>query len=170
MQLKTFINRRLPNPERLRQHRVLRLFGPLMDAPYLWHLNRRSAAGALAIGIFCAWMPVPFQMLLAAAGAMLFRVNLPLCVALVWLNNPLTMLPLFYSAYALGAWLRTAPVQPFTMELSWSWLQHSLSSVGPSLLLGCIVLGIITALLGAVLLHQGWAVAVRRRWQRRHQA
>lgn len=54
----------MPDPEKLRNHKHLRIFGSLLNKPNLWALNRRSAPGAFAIGLFVAWMPMPFQMVL----------------------------------------------------------------------------------------------------------
>ena len=95
---KKTIQRFLPDPNKIRHHKSLKIFGRLLQDANLWHLNRRSARGAFAVGLFFAFIPVPFQMVLAAAGAILFRVNLPISVALVWLTNPLTMPPIFYGA------------------------------------------------------------------------
>ena len=50
-----------------------------------------------------AFLPVPFQMVLAALGALWRRVNLPLAVALICITNPLTMAPAFYLCYKVGA-------------------------------------------------------------------
>ena len=102
---KKFLQRLMPDHRTIREHRHLRFLGTLLHDPNLWHLNRRSASGAFAVGLFVAWVPVPFQMLLGAIGAILFRVNLPLSAALVWVSNPLTMPPLFYFAYLVGGWL-----------------------------------------------------------------
>ena len=75
---KKFIKRLMPNHRTIREHKHLRFLGSLLHDPNLWHLNRRSASGAFAVGLFMAWVPVPFQMLLGAIGAIAFRVNLPL--------------------------------------------------------------------------------------------
>ena len=56
----------------------LRPFQSSLLHPRLWHLNRHSAAGAVAIGLFCGLIPGPLQMIGAAIGALVFRVNLPL--------------------------------------------------------------------------------------------
>ena len=66
---KHLIKRLIPDHEIVRGHKHLQIFGRLLHDPNLWHLNRRSAAGAFAVGLFMAFAPVPFQMLLAAGAA-----------------------------------------------------------------------------------------------------
>lgn len=163
MQLKRLLNRWMPNPAQLRHHPRLRLFGRWLDRPTLWHLNRRTAARAFAVGLFCAWLPIPFQMVVAVAGALLLGANLPLSVALVWLNNPVTLMPMFYGAYKLGARLLGTAPQPFTFEASWQWLSHSFATLGPALLLGTLLLGSLCALLGAIVIERLWTCSVLRR-------
>ena len=53
------------------------MFGDSLFHPALWHLNRRSAAGGVAVGLFCGLIPGPLQMLGAGIACVLFRVNLP---------------------------------------------------------------------------------------------
>ena len=103
---KHFFRRYLPSPREVRHNRQLRLaLGELLHDPNLWHLNRRSVSGAFAVGLFLAWIPLPIQMVSAGLLALLLRVNLPLAVVLVWITNPLTMGPMFWSAWWLGAWI-----------------------------------------------------------------
>ncbi len=64
---KKTIQRFLPDPNKIRHHKSLKIFGKLLQDANLWHLNRRSARGAFAVGLFFAFIPVPFQMVLAAA-------------------------------------------------------------------------------------------------------
>ena len=109
-----FIKRITPDTEKLKAHKHLSIFGELLHNPNLWHMNRRSISGAVAVGIFCAFIPVPFQMVIAAAAAIMFRVNLPISVVTVWLSNPVTMPALFYGCYFLGAMLLGTPAQEFS--------------------------------------------------------
>jgi hypothetical protein len=99
---KKLIKRYLPDHQTLRTHRHLQVFGARLHDPNLWHLNRRSASGAFAVGLFVAFIPLPLQMLLAAALAIVTQVNLPVSVALVWITNPVTMPPIFYFCYRVG--------------------------------------------------------------------
>ncbi|WP_019615936.1 DUF2062 domain-containing protein [Psychromonas ossibalaenae] len=161
---KKFIQRFSPKPETLKAHPHLKHFGEALHNPNLWHLNRRSAAGAVAVGLFCAWMPIPFQMVLAAVLAMVFSVNLPLSVALVWISNPITMPPLFYAAYRLGAFLLGEPLVDFHFHLSFEWLAQMLETIAPALLLGCSILGLSCALLGYLLFRAFWRFSVARKW------
>lgn len=164
---KKFIQRIMPSHDSVRASRGLKIFGKLLHDANLWHLNRRSAAGAFAVGLFCAFIPVPFQMVLAAGLAIPFRVNLPLSVALVWVSNPITMPVLFYICYLVGNALIGSPEQQFHFELSWQWLGNSLSTIGPAFLLGCLILGTITSIAGYFSISLLWRQSVVSAWQAR---
>ena len=158
----------MPNHKKIRKHKYLQCFGKLLHNPALWHLNRHSVAKAFAVGLFIAWMPVPFQMVLAAGGAILFHANLPLSVVLVWLTNPITMAPMFYGAYKFGTMLLGEELQHFEMQLSFEWLMDEMSLIWEPFLLGCIALGAISALLSYLGIHCAWRAMVMHKWRNRH--
>jgi uncharacterized protein (DUF2062 family) len=162
-----WLQRFKPDTEKLRAHKSLQMLGPALHDANLWHFNRRSARNAVAVGLFCAFLPIPFQMLVAAFLAISFHAYLPLSIALVWISNPLTMPVIFYLCYVLGNALLNLPAQEFVFEVSWSWLVQSLQTVGVPLITGCLVAGGLTAIAGAVLMHFGWRFQVARRWKRR---
>jgi uncharacterized protein (DUF2062 family) len=165
---KKFIKRFMPNHNVIREHKHLRIFGSLLHDPNLFHLNRRSVAGAFAVGLFCAWVPIPFQMVLAAALAIPLRVNLPVSVALVWFSNPLTMPPLFYFAYALGTWILGIPERKFHFELSFEWLGSGLAAVWEPFLLGCFVMAVTSSFLGYVIMRLLWRISILRKLKKKN--
>ena len=67
--------------------------------PYLWEFNRREVVMATWIGVFWAMVPMPFQMIPAVIMSVVFRANILVAIAWVWLSNPFTMLPIFYFEY-----------------------------------------------------------------------
>ena len=164
---KHLIKRLTPDTEKVRSHKYLRIFGSLLHDPSLWHVNRRSVAMAFANGLFWAMMPIPFQMVAAAAGAILLRANLPISVALVWLTNPLTMPPIFYATYRIGAFLLGAPPVAGSAEFSLEYLEHSLSVIWAPLLLGSIVTGMVLGALGYAVLRLLWRQNTLKRWHAR---
>jgi hypothetical protein len=161
------IKRFLPDHRKIRDHKHLRMFGTLLHDPNLWHLNRRSASGAFFVGLLVAFVPIPFQMVLAAAVAIIARVNLPISVSLVWLTNPLTMPPLYYSAYRLGAWMLQTPKGKFNFELSFDWLANGLAAIWEPFLLGCFVMGTLSAIIGYILVDRLWRWKVIADWEHR---
>jgi uncharacterized protein (DUF2062 family) len=158
--MKKTIRRYMPNQQHIRTHKHLRIFGSLMHDPNLWHLNRRSVSGAFAVGLFMAYVPVPFQMVLAAAAAIPCRVNLPISVGLVWISNPLTMPPMFFLAYKLGAQILGTDTSQFTFELSYEWLMSGFLLIWQPFLLGCLLFGIAGALLGYLIVRVLWRLHV----------
>jgi uncharacterized protein (DUF2062 family) len=144
-----FLRRYLATPRDLRAYRSLRFaLGDLLHQPDVWHLDRRSVSGACAVGLFVAWVPLPIQMVLAATLALLFRVNLPLSVALVWIANPLTMGPMYWYAWHLGALLLDMSALAVEFESTFAWLTASLNKVWKPLSLGCLILGTASAGVG----------------------
>src|SRR6266571_224948 len=96
-----FFRKYLPSHEAVRQNRYIARFGTLLHHPNLWHLNRHSVAGGVAIGMFSGLVPGPFQMLIAAILAVPLRVNLPVALATTLYTNPLTIGPLYVIASGL---------------------------------------------------------------------
>ncbi len=162
-----FIKRFLPSHETVRNHKGLRCFGRLLHDPNLWHLNRRSAPGAFAIGLFCAFIPLPFQMLMAAGAAIVARVNLPISVALVWLTNPITIPPIFYVCYLLGNWLIGTPAQLLEFHMSMAWVEQEISNIWKPLLLGSLIIGTLSAATGYLLIRWLWYRRLFSRIERR---
>lgn len=154
------IKRFFPDHNTVRKHKHLKCFGQLLHDPNIWHLNRRSVSGAFAIGLFVAFVPIPFQMLLAAAVAIFVRVNLPIAVSLVWISNPITMPPMFYFAYKMGAWLLHVPTHAFNFELSFDWLLSELGAIWQPFLFGCFILGLISAVFCFLLVRILWRLHI----------
>ncbi len=158
-----FLKRFLPHHQTIKENKHLQIFGDWLHEPNLWHLSRRSVAGAFAVGLFFAWMPVPFQMVLAAGAAILLRTNLPISVALVWLTNPVTITPMFYFAYVIGIWIVGEPVTDFSFELSFSWLFNELSAIWKPFLVGCFTMAASSSLIGYLSIQGIWRYSILKR-------
>jgi uncharacterized protein (DUF2062 family) len=115
-------------------------------------------AGATGVGLFVAFLPVPFQMVVAALGALWLRVNLPLAVALIFVTNPLTMGPAFYLCYKVGAWLLggTTIRTGKDFKPSIEWLLDQLAIIWQPLVTGSLLIGAISSLLGYFLVQLLW--------------
>jgi len=108
----------LPTPKEIQQYRYLHIFGDSLKQPELWTFNRQSTAKGVAIGLFCAFLPIPFEIIPAIFIAAMLRGNLPFAVAGIWISNPLTWVPLYTPCYLLGAWL--IGIQPhFLISFLW---------------------------------------------------
>lgn len=155
-----FFQRFLPHPQTIKENKALSIFDHWLHDVSLWHLSRRSVAGAFAVGLFFAWMPVPFQMVLAAGAAIIFRTNLPLSIVIVWITNPITIPPMFYSAYILGTWILDTPINNFNFELTMDWLLNELSIIWQPFLIGCFTLAISSSLIGYLIVEGVWRYKV----------
>jgi uncharacterized protein (DUF2062 family) len=164
------IKRYLPGRHAIGQYKPLNIFGRLLHDPNLWHLNRYSTSGAVAVGLFLAFMPIPFQMLPAAALAIMLRLNLPLAVALVWVTNPITIPPLFYFCYRVGAWVMGNVGDDMAFAWSWEWFRLQLGQVWEPFLIGSSVVASFSALLGYFAMRTLWRWHVVREWENRKKA
>jgi uncharacterized protein len=164
---KKFIKRLMPHPRRITENSLIQKLGPRLQDPSIWHINRRSVSGAVALGLFCAFIPAPIQMLLAAIGAILFRVNILISVPIVWLTNPVTIPPMFYFCYRVGVWTLNIPRGEFHFELSFHWLGNELLQIWQPFLLGCLIVGVVSALSGFIAVRLLWRYQVAKQLKRR---
>ncbi len=166
------IKRHMPSADRIREVKALGMFGDALFHPALWDLNRRSAAGGVAAGLFCGLIPGPLQMLGAGIAALLFRVNLPVALLTTLYTNPLTIVPLYYVAYKIGALVMGAAggteVEP-PPDFVWSQPVASAQAfgawalgLGAPLALGVVVLAAVLAVSGYVIVRVGWSIYLRR--------
>lgn len=157
---KNLIKSWFPAYDSVRGHRGLQMLGPRLRAPDLWHMNRRSVAGAFAVGLFVAFLPVPLQMVLAASIAVWLRVNLPISVLLVWVSNPLTMPPIFYTAYTIGRWILDDAPRSFRVEMTLEWFSNDLLTIWKPLLTGSLVLAVVASVSGYLVIRILWWISV----------
>lgn len=161
------IKRYTPSPAALKKHKYLRHLGALLHDENLWHLNRRSVSGGVAAGLFWAMIPIPVQMVTSALSAVLFRINLPISVALVWITNPLTIPPVFYFNYLVGTWLLGTPPDVGEFQLSVEWIAAELNAIWKPLYFGSFVLGTLFAGLGYGAMRLYWRWYVMKRFRAR---
>lgn len=160
-----FFRRYLPPAAEMRNHWLLRRLGSHLHHPRLWHLNRRSVAGATGVGLFVAFVPLPFQMVMAALGAVWLRVNLPLSVALIFITNPLTMGPVFYFCYKVGTWILGEPALHSTSSAKpgIEWLFSQIMVVWQPLVAGSLLVGTLSSLAGYWLVQLLWRQYILRK-------
>ena len=71
--------------------------------------------------------------------ALLTGVNLGVAALAAWLNSPLTLVPVFYFEYRLGALLLGLPPQHWPEAVSWEWLEAQLALLWKPLFLGALI-------------------------------
>jgi len=153
----------LPDPEVLRSSRWVAALPRWLHHPNLWHLNRRSVSGAVAIGLFAGLVPGPLQMLTALILAVPLRKNLPVALVVTLYTNPFTIVPLYVLAYAYGRLLLPGAHAPlpasFEME---TWL-----ALGKPLAVGLVALACTLALHGYLAVQIAWRAWVVLAWRAR---
>jgi uncharacterized protein (DUF2062 family) len=172
-----FLRKYLPDPHTVRRHRLVSPFSAWLHHPNLWHLNRRSVPGAVAIGLACGLIPGPLQMLGALALAIPFRKNLPVALLMTLYTNPFTIVPLYLLAFGygqllLGASQSAVTVEPFLWDWSdfagslrarWEWI----FALGRPLAVGLAALALTLAAAGYAATELAWRAYVVMAWRAR---
>jgi hypothetical protein len=174
--MRKHLKKYLPNHDAVHGNRWLRPFRNSLLHPRLWHLNRHSAAGAVAAGMFCGLIPGPLQMIGAAVCALVFRVNLPLALLTTLYTNPFTIVPLYVLAYQIGR-IATGdstgfvdpPALDITHFVAWTEaMQTWMLGVAKPLGFGLILLATSLAVGGYLLTKAAWRFYLIRAWRRRN--
>lgn len=180
--MKHWLRKMMPDHAAVENNRWLYPFRNTLLHPRLWHLNRRSTAGAVAVGLFCGLIPGPFQMLSAAICAVIFRINLPLALFTTLYTNPFTIVPLYVIAFALGEGMfallghpRRSFVAPPDFgdpgsETLGAWVRALIDwmiQLGAPLAWGLVLLASLLAVIGYVGVRILWRIWLVRAWHRR---
>ncbi|BBL76273.1 DUF2062 domain-containing protein [Methylomagnum ishizawai] len=158
---KKLLKRYLPDPKKIKEIKALEFLGDKLHSPNLWHLNRHSVARAFAIGFWAMYTPpLPWQQVIAAVLAIYFNANLPIAVALVWITNPLTWLPMYYLAYKVGTLAMGMDSFGFD-QFSELFSIEKVLELGAPFLLGCFILMNLGGVLGYFGVQCLWRRSVR---------
>jgi uncharacterized protein len=159
---------KLPSLKTLKNRKSLRKIKHRLEQQELFHFNRHAVAGGIAIGLFINFLPLPFQMFWAALLAILCSVNLPIAVALTWINNPFTAIAINYFMYKVGSMILSHPSQ-INSYPTFSWEQEAFNefikdlmiwivSLGKPYIVGVLVVSLGAALLGYSLTYLLWGL------------
>lgn len=159
----------MPDAELFGNNSRFGFLGDHIRDPGLWHLNRRSVSGAVAVGLFMCWVPFPFQMVIAAMLAIALRVNIMISASLVWVTNPVTIPPMFYAAYLLGTKILGQKPLPNQIELSVEWVMQKIADIWLPLTIGSLLFAVVSSLLGFLSVRLLWRLALVRKWQARRE-
>lgn len=164
---RNLLKRFIPTPAAIKSNPALHFLGDLLHDPNLFHLNRHSVSVAFFWGLFIALLPIPGQLPVAAGAALLFRCNLPITVALVWITNPFTMPFFFYLTYKVGSLILQSEPLMVEPELTWDWLANEFGHLWKPLLLGSVLTGLIFGALGYFGMQMYWRWHVNHSWRKR---
>jgi len=156
------IKQYLPSPKRIKSLAPFQYLGFRFTDPVLWMINRNTVSRATAIGLFCAYLPMPLEMVPAALLAVLWRANLPLSIVLVWLSNPFTWIVLYTPPYLLGSALlgeTSISISHITIE--------AMAQELAALWLGCLIFGVALACAGYFAVRVVWRMMVISDWDKR---
>jgi uncharacterized protein len=157
--VRLFVRRWLPDPASMRAHRGLRWMGPLLDRPWLWHVNRHAIAKGLAIGMFFGILVPLGQALVAGVVAIGLRANLPAAVLATFVSNPLTTPVIVLAAYHVGSAVLgdATPLHGLPVDAGWI---AKISAMGEPLLLGLALLAVTAATITYFGVHLAWRIGV----------
>ena len=108
---------------RIRKIKWLTPFTKAIFNKRYWKPCRATVANGLSIGLFCAMLPIPMQMVVAALGCLRARGNVPVALAACWISNPITQIPIWVLQQQFGNWLHESvgvPNIPFLSKLEFT--------------------------------------------------
>ena len=82
-------------------------------------------------------------------------------------TDRLSIPPIFYFTYRLGAWLLDIEIEVQAIELTWGWWRENIGKIGYPLVFGSVLCGWVSGVTGFILVRVGWRLHVLRRWRER---
>jgi uncharacterized protein len=171
-----------PDRHALEKLWCLKPFADLVVDRGCWTFKRTSVIRAFSLGLLIAFVPptpLPLHLTLCVLLGILFRLNIPVLFATVFVSNPLTWFPQVAGSIWVGAKLMGLDLMPTLHELRHhqAWTSHDvgarhdlwvhLNQLWEPLLLGAFVLGVLAAGSGYTLGQLVWRAWILYRLRRR---
>jgi uncharacterized protein (DUF2062 family) len=171
-----WLRRHIPTRETVHRYRLLRPFERHLSHASLWRMTRRSVPRGVALGLFVAVIIPVMHTAIAAVFAIPARANVAVAAVFTLVVNPLTIPPLYYAAYRIGAWelhhdaslVNPAAAERFSSELSrlLFWVHEASGPIA----VGVLTIAFGSALIGYAVSALAWRFWSRNRWHHRRQA
>jgi uncharacterized protein (DUF2062 family) len=168
-----WLTRHIPRRETIHENPLLRPFAPHLAKSSLWRMTRRSVPRAVAVGLFVAVIIPVMHTVFAALLAIPARANVAIAAAVTLVVNPLTIPPMYYAAYRIGAWelhhdtrlVNPAAAERFSSELSrlLFWVHEASGPIA----LGVLTIAATAAVVGYLIAALGWRIWTGSRWHQR---
>jgi uncharacterized protein len=160
-----------PARHALEKRWYLKPFTALVVDRGCWAFKRTRVINAFSLGLLIAFVPptplLPLHLTLCLVLGIVFRLNLPVLLATVFVSNPLTWFPQVAGSIWVGAKLMGMDLTPFLHVLHHHHLWMQVGQLWAPLLLGALVLGSIAAGSGYVLAQFAWRARVLYHLRRR---
>jgi uncharacterized protein (DUF2062 family) len=171
MSPKQKLQRYFSNRDAILNSRVGGWLGAHLHDPEIWHFGRRAVAGAVGIGFFLAFVPLPMHMVMAVLLALVCRVNLPVAVAAVWIANPVTVAPMFIFALKVGGLVTHHEIDfgALHFDATWDNVRDVFAQLWLPLVVGCLLCGAAAGALGNAAVRGLWRLHLLRRLKQRRQ-
>jgi uncharacterized protein (DUF2062 family) len=161
--MQRWLKRLTPDRHTLEKLWCLKPFTALVLDRGCWTFHRHSVIRAFALGLFIAFIPptpLPVHIVTCVILGVLFRLNLPVLFATVFISNPFTWLPQVAASIWVGAKLMGLDLMPFLHTLRHENLRTQIQQLWAPLLLGSLCLGLLAAGAGYVLAQCVWRARV----------
>lgn len=166
------IRKNTPTREEMAENKYLAPIAHRFLSPELWRFTRRSVPRGVALGLFAAFIIPIGQIFLAAFLALPSRANVPLAALVTFVTNPFTLPFWLVVANRIGEFLlrfdaASAGISAASADGgSWAFLTM-VYEVGAATILGCLVLAVVSPILGWVISVWVWRAVVSRKRARR---
>jgi uncharacterized protein (DUF2062 family) len=169
--MQRWLKRITPHRDSFEKHWFLKPYTAIVARAQCWTFHRSSVTRAFALGLFIAFIPptppLPLHMVICTICGVLFRLNLPVLFATVFLSNPFTWLPQVAASVWVGAKLMGMDFTPVVKHVGRHHFGEVLHQLWQPMLLGALVLGAAAAAIGYVLAQCLWRARVVYLWRRR---
>jgi uncharacterized protein (DUF2062 family) len=136
-----------------------------------WAFKRSRVINAFSLGLLIAFVPptplLPLHLTLCLVLGIVFRLNLPVLLATVFVSNPLTWFPQVACSIWVGAKLMGLNLMPMLHGMSHRNFRAQIHQLWEPLMLGALVLGVCAAVAGYLLAQCVWRGRVIYRLHRR---